>query len=362
MICVIYGTRPEFIKMVPLIKEFKKRHIPLKVLSTGQHESMLNELYELFEIFPDDDLALWKQSSSLAELNGILIPSLFNYFNKNKIKHVFVQGDTATTFCSAYAGFLLKSKIYHLEAGLRTYNKYSPWPEEINRKLVGSIADVHFCATSLNLNALLKEGIDKSKCIEVGNTVIDAVQFISNQGIDSKLINKFRRITKKRYILVTGHRRENWGDGISQMCDALKLISKRLQDFHIIFCCHPNPTVREQISEILENQNNIFLYGPQRYDVFIHLLKNASLIISDSGGIQEEITALGKRMIITRNTTERQEAINSGHAILSGTEPNQIYADAIRLIEEDKMMGDVSPFGAGDTAARIVDYFESKCS
>lgn len=358
MICIVYGTRPEFIKMAPLIKKFKERNIPIKVLSTGQHESMLDELYELFEIQPDEDLELWRKSSNLAELNGMLIPSLYNYFVTNVIKHIFVQGDTATTFCSAYAGFLNKSNIYHLEAGLRTYNKYSPWPEEINRKLVGTLADFHFCSTKSNLNALLKEGVENSKCEIVGNTVIDAVQSIAKIGVREELLDDFKESINMPYILVTGHRRENWGEGIMGMCAALKLISESLPGHQIIFCCHPNPAIREQINKNLEGHKNISLFGPQRYDIFIHLLKNSSLIISDSGGIQEEITALGRSMLITRDTTERQEAVDSGHAILCGTEPDSIYKHAIKIINEGAPMNKESPFGSGDTAQKIVDYFE----
>lgn len=359
MICIIYGTRPEFIKMVPLINEFNLRKIPIQVLSTGQHESMLDELYELFKVYPDVDLQLWRETSSLAELNGKLIPKLFSFFEANDIKDIFIQGDTATTFCSAYAGFLNKSKIYHLEAGLRTYNKYSPWPEEINRKLVTAIADINFCATDANFHALINEGVQEDKCLIVGNTIIDSVQTVVKLNIKENLLDEFKLVMKKEYILVTGHRRENWGDGIAQMCDALKLISSSKPEMNIIFCCHPNPNIRKEISKILDGQENIFLYGPQRYDVFIQLIKKSSLIISDSGGIQEEITALNKRMLITRDTTERQEAIDSGHALLSGTNATTIHEMAIDLLSQNNTFEKDSPFGRGDTSKLIVDFFEN---
>lgn len=362
MICISYGTRPEFIKLIPLIKEMERRNLPFTTLSTGQHESMLDDLYQLFEFKPDKDLEISKKVNNLSELNGALISETYSFLSSKNIKYLFVQGDTASTFCSGYAGFLNKSVIFHLEAGLRTENKYSPWPEEVNRRLMATIADIHLCATKNNKSTLLRENIPEQKCHVVGNTIIDAVKIISEMNSSLEKNNEFKKlISYEKSIVVTGHRRENWGDGIDGMCAALRQISKKLKDYKIIFCTHPNPTIRKQIQKQLSGYSEIIITGPQRYDHFIKLMNKSDLIISDSGGIQEEVTALGKYLLITRDTTERQEAVDSGHALLVGTNPNDIYANAIRFLNGNQMkITKKSPFGDGNASEKILDLFQQE--
>jgi len=361
-ILFIFGTRPEAIKLVSLIKEFQKypQEFEVKVCATAQHREMLDQVLTFFKIIPNFDLNLMKPNQSLFKLTANIIEHLENVLTQYYPDLIFVQGDTTTAFAGALAGFYKKIKVAHIEAGLRSYNKYSPFPEEINRVLVGHLADYHFAPTEKAKENLYKEGIRENIWV-VGNTVIDALflglEMIKEQGEES-YYNYFHFVDfSKKIILVTGHRRESFGEPFRNICFALKEIADFFEDVEIVYPVHLNPNVRKPVFEILKNHPRIHLIEPLEYSYLIWLMSKSYLVLTDSGGIQEEAPSLGKPVLVMREVTERIEGIKAGTAKLVGTNRNKIVYETARLIENvdeyNKMSNAVNPYGDGKSSIRI---------
>jgi UDP-N-acetylglucosamine 2-epimerase (non-hydrolysing) len=365
---IVFGTRPEAIKMAPLVKEFKK-HTELfdtRVCVTGQHRKMLDQVLDFFEIIPDYDLDLMKPNQNLYSLTSDIILGLKSLLEDFKPDYVYVHGDTTTTMATSIAAFYSGAKVCHVEAGLRTHNKLSPFPEEINRQITGRIADVHFAPTLTSKNNLLQENVAESTVFITGNTVIDAllesanrVQEIKNEEIDF-LKNEID--FSKRIILVTGHRRENHGDGFINICAAFKEIALQNPNVQIIYPVHLNPNVQGPVYELLGDVTNIKLINPLAYPAFVWLMNQSTLIITDSGGVQEEAPSLGKPVLVMRDTTERPEAVEAGTVILVGTDKNRIVEECNSLLNNQEQYEQMSalhnPYGDGKACERIVNYIK----
>ena len=361
-ILFIFGTRPEAIKMAPLIKEFQKEEeFETKVCVTAQHRQMLDQVLKFFNINPDYDLNLMKSNQSLFDITADILKNLELILEKEKPDIIFVQGDTTTAFVGALAGFYKKIKVAHIEAGLRSYNKYSPFPEEINRILVGHLADYHFAPTERAKENLFKENI-KENVYVVGNTVIDALflglDIIKKEG-EEKYYKYFDFIDfSKKIILVTGHRRESFGKPLKNICYALKEISNSFSDVEIVYPVHLNPNVRESVNRILRNQERIHLIEPLEYQYLIWLMNKSYLVLTDSGGIQEEAPSLGKPVLVMREVTERVEGIEAGIAKLVGTRKEMIVKEVKTLLENkekyNKMSKAINPYGDGTASKAIL--------
>lgn len=364
-ILLVFGTRPEAIKMAPLVSAFKaEKEFEIKVCVTGQHREMLDQVLDFFDIKPDYDLNLMRPNQTLYTLTSEIIIGLKTVLEDFKPDFVFVHGDTTTTLASSLASFYFGAKVCHIEAGLRTFNKRSPFPEEINRKVTGVIADYHFAPTQKSKENLLSEGIDEDTILVTGNTVIDAlldssekVKDLQNEEIASLkgLIEK-----EKKIILVTGHRRENHGQGFIDICEALKDIAIHNKDVQIIYPVHLNPNVKEPVYKILSGIDNIKLIKPLAYPAFVWLMNQSYLIITDSGGIQEEAPSLGKPVLVMRDTTERPEAVDAGTVILVGTNKESIIKECQNLLDNQKLYNAMSelhnPYGDGKACKRIVEF------
>jgi UDP-N-acetylglucosamine 2-epimerase (non-hydrolysing) len=358
----IFGTRPEAIKLAPLIKEFQTdSHHSIKVCVTGQHRQLLHQVLSFFEINTDYDLDLMKPDQSLFDLNVDILKSLEVVLDKCKPDLVLVQGDTTTAFAGALASFYKRIKVAHVEAGLRSNNKASPFPEEINRILVGHLADYHFAPTTNAKKNLLREGISEDSVFVVGNTVIDALllglEYIKWHG-DQEHRNCFRFLDfSKRIILVTGHRRESFGEGFENICGALKEIAHRYRDIQIVYPVHLNPHVTEPVHRILGSIQNIFLIDPVDYERLIWLMKRSHLVLTDSGGVQEEAPTLGIPVLVMREVTERTEGIEAGTAKLVGVHRDRIVAWVVEVLENGvlykKMATAINPYGDGTASANI---------
>ncbi|TYB69454.1 UDP-N-acetylglucosamine 2-epimerase (non-hydrolyzing) [Bizionia saleffrena] len=368
-ILIIFGTRPEAIKMAPLVHAFQKQtaHFKTKVCVTAQHREMLDQVLGFFEITPEYDLDLMTPGQDLYGLTAAIITELKPVLEDFKPDYVFVHGDTTTTMASSIAGFYSGAKICHIEAGLRTHNKHSPFPEEINRQLTGRIADFHFAPTEASRDNLLKENIAPDTIIVTGNTVIDALL----ESVDkvkrkpSTLVNQLDTELKGAdLLLVTGHRRENHGDGFIRICEALKTIALERPALQIIYPVHLNPKVLEPVNRILGNIKNIKLIAPLAYHDFIWMMDRAKIIITDSGGVQEEAPSLGKPVLVMRDTTERPEAIDAGTVILVGTNTEKIVQETFALLDNEDHFKDMSskhnPYGDGAASRRIVDFMMHK--
>jgi UDP-N-acetylglucosamine 2-epimerase (non-hydrolysing) len=370
-ILVIFGTRPEAIKMAPVIKELRlSRTFDVKVCVTAQHRSMLDQVLSLFEIVPDFDLDLMSASQTLESISARIIESVSLILDKYKPNLVVVHGDTTTTAMVSLASFYKKIPVAHIEAGLRTRNIFSPWPEELNRRITALIASLHFAPTEMSRINLLEENINPSNVEVTGNTVIDALLEVSGRiGRDEKLLTplmtNFSYLSEnKKLLLVTGHRRENFGDGMDEICKALLHLSNR-NDIEIVYAVHMNPNVKKPVEAALGNKSNIFLIPPQDYLSFIYLMKRSYVILTDSGGIQEEAPTLGKPVLVMRDTTERPEAIKAGTAQLIGAVHSNIISVVTELLENtelyENMSKKVNPYGDGEAAKKIVrkikDYF-----
>ena len=374
----VFGTRPEGIKLGPLIQEFRKYPalFELIVCVTGQHQEMLAPVLTLFAISPDYDLAVMKEGQDLYDITARILVSMRDVLTKSKPSVVFVHGDTVTSTTAALAAFYQKIDVAHVEAGLRTGNRYSPWPEETYRQLTGRLATFHFAPTLQAKENLLKEGVQQQQIIVTGNTVIDALQTIvrcigGNDAIQSGLMDTICRAgydvqrlkPGKRLVLITGHRRENFGQGILNICCALKSLSVRYPDTDFVYPVHLNPAIQEPVRKTLGSPeiDNIFLISPLDYLSFVYLMKAAHVILTDSGGIQEEAPSLGKPVLVMRDTTERPEAIRAGTVKLVGTEPGQIIAATSELLDDasayERMASAQNPFGDGTASAKIVAYF-----
>lgn len=360
---MIFGTRPEAIKMAPLYKQMKKENIDVEIISTGQHKEMLNQVYDIFGIKPDYDLKIMKHNQTLEELSSTLINKISEILKQKNYDYIFVHGDTTTTFIASLCGFYKKIPVCHVEAGLRTNDIYYPFPEEMNRKLASTIATFHFAPTVLAKENLLKEGIKEGQILITGNTVVDALSWvIENKKMEIKNIQKHFGLENKKYILLTLHRRENHGEVMRGILSGIKKYLTENKDFHLIYPVHLNPNVRKIVKQELENFERVTLTDPLSYIEFVSLMQGSHYIMTDSGGLQEEAPHIGKPVLILRNETERPEAIKSGVAELVGTNPENVYA-AMKTLETDKyltMSESKNPFGDGNASKRIVDFINNK--
>ena len=366
-ILTIFGTRPEAIKLAPVIKELERRNdvFMSKVCVTAQHREMLDPFLQLFEIKPDWDLNIMQPNQSLFDLTAKALVKLKEVLEEEKPDLVLVQGDTTTTFTAALAAYYLKIKVGHVEAGLRTLDKYNPFPEELNRRLVGHIADLHFAPTKRAKDNLLSEGIPESSIFVTGNTVVDALFMILAQTKSEDYLPRALFHPDCKLILVTAHRRESFGEGIANICLALREIVERASDVEIVYPVHLNPNVREPVYRMLGGEERIRLIEPLDYISFVHLMKSSYLILTDSGGIQEEAPSLGKPVLVLRNTTERPEAVEAGAAKLVGTNPQRIVEETLRLLQDPleyfRMANVPNPFGDGKASLRIAEILKQQC-
>jgi UDP-N-acetylglucosamine 2-epimerase (non-hydrolysing) len=368
-ISFVFGTRPEAIKLAPVILEMKRHpEFSVSVCVTAQHRQMLDQVLEIFQIAPDVDLNLMKPDQSLPELTANAVTALDNYFSQFSPDMVMVQGDTTTVFAAALAAFYHKIPVAHVEAGLRTHHKYSPFPEEINRVLTSHIADLHFAPTELSKTNLLKEGISPDKIFVTGNTVIDALLIadeivgsrpIAIPGVPTELMDE-RCATP--LILITGHRRENFGDGFVSICEAISELAERYADAAFVYPVHLNPNVRTPVHAMLGGKPNIHLIEPLEYLPFVSLMKRAKIVLTDSGGVQEEAPSLGKPVLVMRENTERPEAVAAGTVKIVGTNKASIIREVSALMESDAeysaMANAVNPYGDGLSAKRIVEIIK----
>ena len=364
-ILIVFGTRPEAIKMAPLVKEFAKNteQFDTKLCVTAQHREMLDQVLDFFELTPDHDLDLMKADQNLFSLTAEIIQGMKSIFDEEPPDYVFVHGDTTTSMAVALAGFYQGAQVCHVEAGLRTFKKRAPFPEEMNRQLTGRIADYHFSPTETSRSNLLAEHVPEETVVVTGNTVIDAllesVRRVKN--LDDPEIDQVMSIIQpgRDIILVTGHRRENHGQGFLNICKALKAISEQA-NVQIIYPVHLNPNVQKPVYDILGDCPNISLIPPLAYKAFVWLMDKSKLIITDSGGVQEEAPSLGKPVLVMRDTTERPEAVDAGTVVLVGTDPDKIISEALSLLTDEIRYESMSrlhnPYGDGKACGRIVDF------
>lgn len=364
-VLIVFGTRPEAIKMAPIVKAFQaNRKIDVRVCVTGQHREMLDQVLNLFEIEPEYDLNIMKPGQDLTDVTTAILQGLRPVFAEFKPDRILVHGDTATSFAATLAAYYHRIAVGHVEAGLRTGNIYSPWPEEGMRRLTGGIADQHYTPTISSLKNLIMENIAPETIFVTGNSVIDALIEVShridkNVGMKAELASRFPFLDQsKKLILVTGHRRENHGDGFERICKALAVLAQR-DDVQIVYPVHLNPNVQEPVNRNLKGLNNVHLIEPQDYLPFVYLMKQSYLILTDSGGIQEEAPTLGKPVLCMRDTTERPAAVKAGTVRLVGTCDETIVAETVRLLDDElayKVMSHANnPYGDGKTSQRIVE-------
>ena len=359
----IFFTRPEAIKMAPVVRELAQREcIESRVCVTAQHREMLDQVLSLFEIEPDVDLNLMRPNQSLAQITASVFTHLDPVLAEMKPDWVLVQGDTTTVMSAALNAYYRRIKVGHVEAGLRTHNKWEPFPEEINRRVAGVTADLHFAPTKWSMQNLLKEGVDKEIVHVTGNPVIDALIFVTKQEVPTKVASLLSSFGPKRFVLVTAHRRENHGQPLEQICAALKAIASR-GDVEIVYPVHLNPNVQEPVKRLLGDIPNITLLPPLEYLPLVHLMKNADLILTDSGGIQEEAPAFGVPVLVLRDVTERPEGVQAGTLKLVGTDERKIVNEANYLLNgpvaHAAMAQAVNPFGDGNAAKNIVDILQT---
>lgn len=373
-IMLVFGTRPEAIKMAPLVKEFQKypENFETVVCVTGQHREMLDQVLRIFDINPDYDLNIMRQGQDLYDVTSRVLLGMRDVLKEVKPDIVFVHGDTTTSTAAALASFYQQISVGHVEAGLRTHNIYSPWPEEMNRQLTGRIATYHFAPTPLSRQNLLNEGISNNRIFVTGNTVIDALYWVvdrikSDKDLDAELVTALKTAgydtcRGKRIVLITGHRRENFGDGFINICNAIKDLIRRYPDVDFVYPMHLNPNVRRPIHEVfgqdLSNLGNMFFIEPLEYLSFVYLMEKSSVVLTDSGGIQEEAPGLGKPVLVMRETTERPEALKAGTVKLVGTDYDRIVEEVSVLLDSseayERMSRAVNPYGDGKACGRIV--------
>lgn len=366
-VMVVFGTRPEAIKMAPVIQALRQKDLILcQVTVTAQHREMLDQVLELFKIIPDFDLNLMKQGQTLTEITTRALNGLGEVFQRELPDLVLVHGDTSTTFVAALAAFYAQIPVGHVEAGLRTGNKYSPFPEEMNRKLAGVLTDLHFAPTETAKRNLLREAVAAEKIFVTGNTVIDALLSTVRQEyrfLDPHIQTILGREERSRMILVTTHRRENLGEPMRQIYQALKSTLELFHDTYIIFPVHKNPMVRKVVTEVLGDHPRVNLVEPMDYEPFVNLMARSHIILTDSGGIQEEAPTLGKPVLVVRDTTERPEAVVAGTVSLVGTEYVRVFAELKRLLGDQnayqKMALTANPYGDGHAAEQIAGIIEA---
>ena len=377
-VMLVFGTRPEAIKMAPLVKEFEKHADEFQtiVCVTGQHRQMLDQVLQLFDIKPDYDLNIMKQGQDLYDVTARVLTGLRDVLKEAQPDVVLVHGDTTTSTAAALAAFYQQIPVGHVEAGLRTHNIYSPWPEEMNRQLTGRMATYNFAPTPLSKQNLLREAVAEESIIVTGNTVIDALYWVVNkiktdEALSAELQNLLvqagydvnRLAGGKKLVLITGHRRENFGDGFINMCTAIRDLTQKYPDVDFVYPMHLNPNVRKPIHEVfgedLSNLGNMFFIEPLEYLSFVYLMEKSTIVLTDSGGIQEEAPGLGKPVLVMRDTTERPEALKAGTVKLVGTDYNKIVSEVSLLLDDqahyDTMSKAVNPYGDGLACGRIVE-------
>ena len=377
-IMLVFGTRPEAIKMAPLVKEFQKYPDIFEtiVCVTGQHREMLDQVLKIFDITPDFDLNIMKQGQDLYDVTARVLTGMRDVLKECRPDVVLVHGDTTTSTAAALAAFYQQIPVGHVEAGLRTHNIYSPWPEEMNRQITGRIATYNFAPTPLSRENLLKENVLDCQITVTGNTVIDALYWVVDRiktdgalenSLSKELVdagyNVGRLVEDKKLVLITGHRRENFGDGFISMCTAIKDLTEKYPDVDFVYPMHLNPNVRRPIHEVfgddLSNLGNMFFIEPLEYLSFVYLMEKSTIVLTDSGGIQEEAPGLGKPVLVMRDTTERPEALSAGTVKLVGTDYNKIMNEVSALIDDsaayEKMSRAVNPYGDGNACKRIIE-------
>lgn len=377
---LVFGTRPEAIKMCPLVLEFKKHPDVFNTLVcvTGQHREMLDQVLNLFEIKPDYDLNIMKPNQDLYDITSNVLLGMRDVLTEAKPDVVFVHGDTTTSSATALAAFYKQIPVAHIEAGLRTGNIYSPWPEEMNRLITGRIATYNFAPTPLSRQNLLKENVDDSKITVTGNTVIDALHWVVNkissnvdlaESLKQEMLSFGYDVSRleqgRRLVLITGHRRENFGEGFLNICHSIKHLSEKYPDVDFVYPVHLNPNVRKPVFDVLASIENVFLIEPLSYLPFVFMMEKSHLLLTDSGGVQEEAPGLGKPVLVMRNTTERPEAVDAGTVILVGTDKDKIINGVSDLLENknglyDRMAHAVNPYGDGKACGRVVKWLEEK--
>lgn len=380
-VLLVFGTRPEAIKMAPLVKAFEKEKNDFKTLVcvTGQHREMLDQVLRLFEITPNYDLNIMKQGQDLYDVTSRVLLGMRDVLKEAQPDVVLVHGDTTTSTAAALAAFYQQIPVAHIEAGLRTYNIYSPWPEEMNRQITGRIATYNFAPTELSKENLTRENVNTDSILVTGNTVIDALHQVvkkikTNPELDSQLekllqnsgydVNRLN--DGKKLVLITGHRRENFGDGFINICNAIKHLSEKYTDVDFVYPMHLNPNVRKPIHEVfgedLSNLNNMFFIEPLEYLSFVYLMEKSTIVLTDSGGIQEEAPGLGKPVLVMRDTTERPEALKAGTVKLVGTNYSAIITEVSKLLEDNtyytQMSMAVNPYGDGHACERITNFLK----
>lgn len=363
-IITIFGTRPEAIKMAPLVKELGTREgIDIKVCVTAQHREMLDQVLEYFDIIPDFDLNIMKTKQTLTGITNRVLEGLEEVFINEKPDMILVHGDTTTTFSGALAAFYQQIKVGHVEAGLRTFDKYFPFPEEMNRKLTGGLADLHFAPTSGSKNNLLREGVKEEEIYITGNTVIDAMLHTVKDGyiFENEELNKID-FQNKKVIMITAHRRENWGEGINNICESLKAIVEANKDVELVYLVHLNPVVKDVVYRKLGGIERVHLLPPLDTKETHNLMNKSFMVMTDSGGLQEEAPHLGKPVLVLRDVTERPEAVSYGTVKLVGTNIKTIVENANTLLNNEeeylKMSKSVNPYGDGNASKRIADAIE----
>ena len=375
-IMLIFGTRPEAIKMAPLVHKLKSNHntFDVKVCVTAQHRQMLDQVLEVFDIKPDIDLDIMRTNQDLFDVTANVLNGMKTVLSINKPDVLLVHGDTTTTLAAAMAGFYAGIPIGHIEAGLRTFNLYAPYPEEFNRQVTSKISKWHFAPTETSRKNLIAENIDDKDITVTGNTVIDALNLVLDRIKSDH--NRFTRIgalldktvpfdwRANRFVLITGHRRENIGDGIHQICEAIIKLATKFNDIHFVFSLHMNPNIQTPVRNLLGHLLNIHLINPLDYEPFIFLLKHSYIVLTDSGGIQEEAPSLGKPVLVMRNVTERPEALNAGTVELVGANKNNIVEAVTNLLRDDfhykKMSQSHNPYGDGNACERILKVLQKE--
>jgi len=380
-VMLVFGTRPEAIKMAPLVKEFQKNSEKFEtiVCVTGQHREMLDQVLHLFEITPDYDLNIMKQGQDLYDVTARVLVGMRDVLKEAQPNVVLVHGDTTTSTAAALAAFYQQIPVGHVEAGLRTHNIYSPWPEEMNRLITGRISTYHFSPTQLSRQNLLQENVSDESIIVTGNTVIDALYWVVDKIKKDETLNAElqgilitagydvnRLVNGKKLVLITGHRRENFGDGFINMCTAIKDLTQKYPEIDFVYPMHLNPNVRKPIHEVfgedLTNLDNMFFIEPLEYLSFVYLMEKSTLVLTDSGGIQEEAPGLGKPVLVMRDTTERPEALEAGTVKLVGTNYDMIVSEVSALLDNQEyynaMSKAVNPYGDGIACNRIVEIFK----
>ena len=383
-VMLVFGTRPEAIKMAPLVKEFQKQEDAFQtiVCVTGQHRQMLDQVLQLFDIVPDYDLNIMKQGQDLYDVTARVLTGLRDVLQEARPDVVLVHGDTTTSTAAALAAFYQQIPVGHVEAGLRTHNIYSPWPEEMNRQLTGRIATWHFAPTALSRENLLREAVADDHIVVTGNTVIDALYWVVNKiktdaALNDELGNLLQQAgydvhrldNGRKLVLITGHRRENFGDGFIHMCTAIRDLTQKYPDVDFVYPMHLNPNVRKPIHEVfgedLTGLGNMFFIEPLEYLSFVYLMEKAAIVLTDSGGIQEEAPGLGKPVLVMRDTTERPEALEAGTVKLVGTDYAKIVGEVSTLLEDaaayERMSKAVNPYGDGLACSRVVGYIRRCC-